>query len=67
MSTLAVSGAARRGRTWRAAGVEQALLAGGQIGAGVGNLAFSLLTARLLAPHAFAQLAAFLALYLLLY
>ena len=43
---------------------DQVVVAGGQIAAGVGNLLFSLVMARLLAPGAFAQLATFLALYL---
>lgn len=46
---------------------EQLAAAGGQVGAGVGNLVFTLVAVRLLAPDAFAQLAAFLALYLLLH
>jgi dolichyl-phosphate-mannose-protein mannosyltransferase len=46
---------------------EQLLVAGGQLAAGVGNLAFSLVAARLLAPGAFADLSAFLALYLLVH
>ena len=45
---------------------DQAAVASGQIAAGVGNMAFSLVMARLLAPGAFAQFASFLALYLLL-
>src|SRR3954469_24859360 len=45
---------------------EQAAVAGGQLAAGVGNLVFSLVAARVLAPGAFADLAAFLALYLLI-
>lgn len=43
---------------------EQALVAGAQVASGVGNLVFSLVAARLLAPGAFADLVAFLALYL---
>src|SRR5690606_10897923 len=43
---------------------EQALVAGGQLAAGVGNLVFAVLAARLFEPRGFAQLAAFLALYL---
>jgi hypothetical protein len=43
---------------------EQITVAGGQLAAGVGNLVFSLVAARLLAPGAFADLSAFLALYL---
>lgn len=46
---------------------EQGLVAGAQLAAGVGNLAFALIAARLLAPGAFAQLVAFLALYLLIH
>jgi uncharacterized membrane protein/O-antigen/teichoic acid export membrane protein len=45
---------------------DQAVVASGQIAAGIGNMVFSLVMARILAPGAFAQLAAFLALYLLL-
>lgn len=51
----------------RVAAREQALVAAGQLFAGVGNLAYSLAMARVLAPAAFAQLAAFLALFLLIY
>jgi O-antigen/teichoic acid export membrane protein len=58
-----VEAAARVGRL---AG-EQLAVAGGQLGAGLGNLVFSLIAARLLAPGAFAELAAFLALYLLIH
>lgn len=47
--------------------VEQLFTASGQIAAGAGNLLFLLVAARLLAPKAFAHLAAFLALYLLLH
>jgi O-antigen/teichoic acid export membrane protein len=46
---------------------EQLAVAGGQLGAGFGNLLFALVAARLLAPGAFAELAAFLALYLLIH
>src|SRR4051794_5456015 len=46
---------------------EQATVAGGQLAAGAGNLLFSLVAARVLAPGAFAQLAAFLALYLVIH
>lgn len=66
---MTTSGALRRDhRTTRrgAATRDQALVAAGQIGAGVGNMAFSLLMARLLVPGAFAQIASFLALYSLL-
>ena len=53
-------------RVGRLAG-EQLAVASGQLGAGVGNLVFALVAARLLAPAAFAELAAFLALYLLIH
>jgi uncharacterized membrane protein/O-antigen/teichoic acid export membrane protein len=53
-------------RTSRAAVREQALVAGGQILSGVGNLLFAAVMARMLAPAGFAELAAFLALYLLI-
>jgi len=53
-------------RTSRAAVREQALVAGGQILSGVGNLLYAAVMARMLAPTAFAELAAFLALYLLI-
>jgi uncharacterized membrane protein len=46
---------------------EQLAVAGGQLTAGVGNLLFSLVAARVLAPGAFADLTAFLALYLLIH
>jgi 4-amino-4-deoxy-L-arabinose transferase-like glycosyltransferase len=46
--------------------IEQLGVLGGQIGAGIGNLAFSLVMVRLLDPGAFAALASFGALYLLL-
>jgi hypothetical protein len=46
---------------------EQLAVATGQLGAGVGNLLFALVAARLLAPGAFAEMAAFLALYLLIH
>lgn len=46
---------------------EQLLVAAGQVGAGVGNLLFVLLAARLLDPGGFARLTAFLALYLVLH
>ena len=58
-----VEAAARVGRL---AG-EQLAVAAGQLGAGAGNLAFALVAARVLAPEAFAELAAFLALYLLIH
>jgi O-antigen/teichoic acid export membrane protein len=50
----------------RAAG-EQLSVAAGQLAAGTGNLVFALVAARLLTPGAFAELAAFLALYLLIH
>jgi hypothetical protein len=46
---------------------EQLAVAAGQLGAGAGNLVFALVAAHLLAPGAFAELAAFLALYLLIH
>ena len=46
---------------------EQLAVAGGQLAAGVGNLVFSLVAAHVLAPGAFADLTAFLALYLLIH
>jgi O-antigen/teichoic acid export membrane protein len=56
-----------RGRTPRTAAVrDQAVVASGQIAAGLGNMVFSLVMARILAPGTFAQFASFLALYLLL-
>ena len=54
-------------RGGRRIAAEQALVAGGQLAAGVGNLVFALVAARLLEPRGFAQLAAFLALYLLVH
>jgi O-antigen/teichoic acid export membrane protein len=45
---------------------DQAVVASGQIAAGLGNMVFSLVMARILAPGTFAQFASFLALYLLL-
>ncbi|HEY2215023.1 MAG TPA: hypothetical protein VGH31_08210, partial [Acidimicrobiales bacterium] len=45
---------------------DQIVVAGGQIAAGIGNMAFSLVMARLLTPGAFAQMVSFLALYLIL-
>lgn len=50
----------------RRAAHDQAVVAGGQVAAGLGNMAFSLVMARVLVPGAFAQLASFLALYSLL-
>jgi len=52
-------------RTSRAAVREQALVAGGQILSGVGNLVYAAAMARILTPGGFAELAAFLALFLL--
>ncbi len=45
---------------------DQAAVATGQLAAGAGNLAFSLVAARVLAPGSFAQMVSFLALYTLL-
>jgi O-antigen/teichoic acid export membrane protein/4-amino-4-deoxy-L-arabinose transferase-like glycosyltransferase len=45
----------------------QAVALAGQLGAGVGNLGFTLVAARVLAPGEFAALAAFLAVYLLIH
>src|SRR5690606_5103706 len=53
----------RRGAGLRA----QALPAVAQVASGAGNLVFALAAARLLAPGAFADLAAFLALYLVVH
>lgn len=53
-------------RTTRSAVREQAVVASGQLVSGVGNLLFAAVMARLLAPAAFAEMAAFLALYLLI-
>jgi O-antigen/teichoic acid export membrane protein len=50
----------------RRLGLEQLLVAGGQMGAGLGNLVFTLVAARLLAPSDFARLSVFLGLYLVL-
>jgi hypothetical protein len=46
---------------------EQAGVAAAQVAAGLGNAAFALIAARLLSPGGFAQVAAFLALYLLVH
>lgn len=46
---------------------EQLFVAAGQGGAGLGNLAFSVVMARMLPPEGFAVLVAFLALYLLIH
>lgn len=51
-------------RTTSALG-EQAVVLGGQLAAGLGNLAFAVVAARVLTPGEFAALAAFLAVYLL--
>ena len=56
-SRLPVSAAAVR---------DQIMVTSGQLVAGVGNMVFSLLVARLIAPGMFAQFASFLALYLIL-
>ncbi|HEY2054070.1 MAG TPA: glycosyltransferase family 39 protein [Solirubrobacterales bacterium] len=53
-------------RTSRTAVREQALVAGGQLLSGVGNLIYAAVMARMLTPAGFAELAAFLALYLLI-
>ena len=53
-------------RTSRAAVREQALVAGGQLLSGVGNLVYAAVMARMLTPNGFAELAAFLALFLLI-
>jgi 4-amino-4-deoxy-L-arabinose transferase-like glycosyltransferase len=53
-------------RTSRAAVREQALVAGGQLLSGVGNLVYAAVMARMLSPSGFAELAAFLALFLLI-
>src|ERR1700722_6267672 len=45
---------------------DQVMVTSGQLVAGVGNMVFSLLVARLLAPGMFAQFASFLAFYLIL-
>lgn len=55
--------AVSRGRIAR----EQIVVAGAQLGSGVGNLVYALVAARLLEPRGFAQLAAFLGLYLLVH
>ncbi|MEA2359311.1 MAG: mannosyltransferase [Solirubrobacteraceae bacterium] len=66
-ATSAASRPAAPSLSLRALAGEQLVVAGGQLAAGVGNLAFSLVAARLLAPGAFADLSAFLALYLLVH
>jgi hypothetical protein len=45
---------------------DQVRVASGQLAAGLGNMAFALVAARLLAPGSFAELASFLALYTVL-
>ena len=45
---------------------DQVRVASGQLAAGLGNAAFALVAARLLAPGSFAELASFLALYMVL-
>lgn len=50
----------------RRLGLEQLVVAGGQLGAGLGNLGFTLVAARLLDPSGFARLSVFLGLYLVL-
>ena len=50
----------------RRTAAEQVVVASGQLGAGLGNLGFALVMARVLAPGSFSRLAAFLALYVLL-
>ena len=54
---------ATRGRIAR----EQVVVAGAQLASGAGNLVYALVAARLLEPRGFAQLAAFLGLYLLVH
>jgi Dolichyl-phosphate-mannose-protein mannosyltransferase len=56
-----------RAPAWRTLAGEQALVAGAQALAGLGNLVFSLVLVHLLAPAQFAPLAAFLGLYLLVH
>ncbi|MGH9101119.1 MAG: hypothetical protein ACRDV8_12945, partial [Acidimicrobiales bacterium] len=67
---LTASGAARRIPGVRFASAtaarEQAVVAAGQVVAGGGNLVFSLVMARVLAPGSFAEIASFLAIYSLL-
>ncbi|MGY6502193.1 MAG: glycosyltransferase family 39 protein [Acidimicrobiales bacterium] len=46
---------------------DQAVVLGGQVAAGLGNLAFAVVAARILGPGEFAALAAFLAVYLLVH
>ena len=52
-------------RSARAQAGDQLMVASGQLAAGIGNLAFLVLAARILAPAEFALLASFLALFLL--
>lgn len=56
-----------RGRAALAFAREQSFVATGQVLSGVGNLVFVLVMARVLEPRAFSQLAAFLAMYLLVH
>ncbi len=56
-----------RGRAALAFAREQSFVATGQVVSGVGNLAFVLVMARALEPRQFSQLAAFLAMYLLVH
>lgn len=51
----------------RGAAREQALVVSGQLASGLGNLVFTVAMARVLEPAGFAQLAAFMALFLLIY
>lgn len=68
LSPSAVSRAvARLPRDARSSAREQVVVAGAQVVSGVGNLAFALAAARILAPGEFARLAGFLALYLLIH
>lgn len=52
-------------RSARAQAGDQLMVASGQMAAGIGNLAFLVIAARILAPSEFALLASFLALFLL--
>lgn len=64
---LALRGARPGSGRARGALREQALVAGGQILAGVGNLAFAFAAVRILDPGSFAAVAVFLAVYLLIH
>jgi O-antigen/teichoic acid export membrane protein len=69
-ATLSPRAATRRGIRLGAVGAavrDQSVAAAGQALSGVGNLAFALVAARVLEPGEFAQVAALLALYLLLH